>query len=45
LPGAKRKWKFYFKQKVEMATLPSVAGNDIALLDATKFFQIARDDN
>jgi hypothetical protein len=37
-------WKFYFKQKVETATLPSVARNDIALLDASKFFQVARED-
>jgi hypothetical protein len=34
-----------FKQKVEIATLPSVARNDITLLDVTAHQQVARDDN
>jgi hypothetical protein len=34
-----------FKQKVEIATLTSVARNDIALLDANGFYPVARDDN
>ncbi len=36
-------WQFYFKQKVEIATLPSVARNDIALLEVAARQQIARD--
>jgi len=38
-------WHFYFKQKVEIATLPSVARNDITLLEVTAHQQVARDDN
>ena len=34
-----------FKQKVEIATLPSVARNDITLLEVTAHQQVARDDN
>jgi len=34
-----------FKQKVEIATLPSVARNDIILLEVTTHQQVARDDN
>ena len=34
-----------FKQKVEIATLPSVARNDITLLEVTARQQVARDDN
>ncbi len=34
-----------FQKKVEIATLPSVARNDIALLDANEFYPVARDDN
>jgi len=34
-----------FKQKVEIATLPSVARNDITLLEVTTHQQVARDDN
>jgi hypothetical protein len=34
-----------FKQKVEIATLPSVARNDIILLEVTVHQQVARDDN
>ncbi len=34
-----------FKKKVEIATLPSVARNDIALLDANELYPVARDDN
>jgi len=45
LRGEKRQRQFYFKQKVEIATLPSVARNDIALIDANEFFPVARDDN
>jgi hypothetical protein len=37
-------WQFYFKQKVEIATLPSVARNDNALLEVAAHKQIARDD-
>jgi hypothetical protein len=33
-----------FKQKVEIATLPSVARNDSALLEVTAHQQVARDD-
>jgi hypothetical protein len=33
-----------FKQKVEIATLPSVARNDITLLEVTAHQQVARDD-
>jgi len=35
----------FFKQKVEIATLPSVARNDITLLEVTAHQQVARDDN
>jgi len=45
LRRAKRQRQFYFKQKVEIATLPSVARNDIALLDANEFYPVACDDN
>jgi hypothetical protein len=38
-------WYFYFKQKVEIATLPSVAHNDITLFEVTARQQVARDDN
>jgi hypothetical protein len=38
-------WQFYFKQKVEIATFPSVARNDTALLDANVYYPVARDDN
>jgi hypothetical protein len=38
-------WQFYFKQKVEIATLPSVARNDNALLEVAVHKQVARDDN
>ena len=34
-----------FKQKVEIATLPSVARNDITLLDVTAHQQVVCDDN
>ena len=34
-----------FKQKVEIATLPSVARNDITLLEVTAHQQVARNDN
>jgi len=34
-----------FKQKVEIATLPSVARNDSALLEVVVHQQVARDDN
>jgi len=34
-----------FKQKVEIATLPSVVRNDITLLEVTAHQQVARDDN
>jgi len=34
-----------YKQKVEIATLPSVARNDITLLEVTAHQQVARDDN
>jgi len=34
-----------FKQKVEIATLPSVARNDITLLEVIAHQQVARDDN
>jgi hypothetical protein len=34
-----------FKQMVEIATLPSVARNDITLLEVTAHQQAARDDN
>jgi hypothetical protein len=37
-------WHFYFKQKVEIATLPSVARNDSALLEVAIHQQITRDD-
>ncbi len=37
-------WQFYFKQKVEIATLPAVARNDNALLEVAAHKQIARDD-
>jgi hypothetical protein len=37
-------WHFYFKQKVEIATLPSVARNDSARLEVAVHQQIARDD-
>jgi len=36
---------FLFKQKVEIATLPSVARNDITRLEVTARQQVARDDN
>jgi hypothetical protein len=35
----------FFKQKVEIATLPSVARNDISLLEVTAHQQVAHDDN
>jgi hypothetical protein len=38
-------WQFYLKQKVEIATLPSVARNDSALLEVAVRQQVARDDN
>jgi hypothetical protein len=38
-------WHFYFKQKVEIATLPSVARNDITRLEVIAHQQVARDDN
>ncbi|MGD8535170.1 MAG: hypothetical protein PVF66_04905 [Candidatus Aminicenantes bacterium] len=34
-----------FEQKAEIATLPSVARNDTALLDAHVHYPVARDDN
>ena len=34
-----------FKQKVEIATLPSVARNDITLLEVAVHQQVACDDN
>jgi len=37
-------WHFYFKQKVEIATLSSVARNDRARLEVAVHQQIARDD-
>ncbi len=37
-------WHFYFKQKVEIATLSSVARNDSARLEVAVHQQIARDD-
>jgi hypothetical protein len=37
-------WQFFFKQKVEIATLPSVARNDNALLEVAAHKQVARDD-
>ncbi|MGD8536439.1 MAG: hypothetical protein PVF66_11375 [Candidatus Aminicenantes bacterium] len=33
------------KQKVEIATLPSVARNDIAFLDANMYYRVACDEN
>jgi len=38
-------WQFYLKQNVEIATLSSIARNDIALLDANEFYPVARGDN
>jgi hypothetical protein len=38
-------WQFYFRQKVKIATLPSVARNDSALLEVAAHKQVARDDN
>jgi len=38
-------WHFYFKQKVEIATLSPVARNDSARLEVAVHQQIARDDN
>ena len=35
----------FFKQKVEIATLPSVARNNITLLEVAAHQQVARDDN
>ncbi len=37
-------WQFYFTQKVEIATLPSVARNDNALLEVAAHKQVARGD-
>jgi hypothetical protein len=34
----------YFKQKVEITTLPSVARNDNAILEVAAHKQVARDD-
>ncbi len=44
LRRALRMWHFYLKKKVEIATLPSVARNDSALLEVVVHQQIARDD-
>ncbi len=41
----KRMWHFYFKQKVEIAALPSVDRNDSALLIVTVHQQVVRDNN
>ncbi len=38
-------WQFYFKQKVEIATLPSVTRNDSVLLEVAAYQQFSRDDN
>jgi hypothetical protein len=37
-------WHFYFKQKVEIATLSPVARNDSARLEVAAHQQVARDD-
>jgi len=37
-------WHFYFKQKVEIVTLSSVARNDSARFEVAVHQQIARDD-
>jgi hypothetical protein len=37
-------WQFYFEQKVKIATLPSVARNDNALLEVAAHKRVARDD-